>query len=122
MADTQRMPPTVEEAQAALDSIASAERSQEAAAALRALCEAVIRAVTAVDRTYNVGAYLRRLELVVHGEGDFDLRIDDQNTGIDPQAVARDVAAAIAADGGDYGKALRPIQLELRGGLCQTVS
>jgi hypothetical protein len=114
------LPPTQEETQAALDKINAPDVRREAGAALHTLAEAIVRLVTAIDRSHNVGAYLCRLELIAHGEGNFELRLDDRNTGIDPEAVARDVAASIALDGGDYGKPLRPVQLEFGGGLCRT--
>lgn len=111
MAADTPIPPTLEDTQRALEAISSPERAVAAAVALRALGEAIIRAVTAVDRAHNVGAYLLRVELLAHGEGNFEIKLYDQNTGADPDAIARDIAAVIADDGAAYGKPLRPVQL-----------
>ena len=107
----QELPPTEEETKAALDAI-DHDRRQEAAAALRELCETLIRSVTAVDRSYNVGIYLTRVELIAKGEGNFELRLYEKDTGVDVDSIARDVQESISWDGGDYGKPARPIQLD----------
>ena len=107
----QVLPPTAEETETALKGIA-VDRRQEAAAALRELCECVIKSVTAVDRSYNVGAYLTRLELIANGEGNFELRLYERDTGVDLDAVVAQVQTAIEAEGSAYGKPLRHVQLD----------
>lgn len=107
----QQLPPTAQETQQALDAIQK-DRRVEAAAALRELCECIIKSVTAVDRSYNVGAYLQRVELIAKGEGNFELRLYEKDTGVDVDAIARQVQESIAGDGGDYGKQQRPVQLD----------
>lgn len=110
-AEDRVIPPTREETDEALANIESAERRAEAAAALRELAESVIRTVTAVDRSHNCGAYLTRMEIIAVGEGHFELRIHEKDTGVDPDEIARQVQAAIEGDEQGYGKQLRPVQL-----------
>lgn len=108
--ETGEQPPTQEQTQAALLAIHE-DRREEAAGALRELCECIIKSVTAVDRSHNVGAYLTRIELIAKGEGNFELRLYEKDTGVDVDAIARQVADSISDNGGEYGKPLRAVQL-----------
>lgn len=91
------------------------ERNKEATAALTQLCEQVIRAVTQVDNAYNVGHYFKVLSVHCDGRGAFRLEIEEQNAEIDHEAIARSVAAVMAADKMEFGKPLRHVQLESGG-------
>ena len=93
----------------------AAGRNTAATAALTNLAEQVIRAVTQVDNAYNVGHYFKSLSIHCDGRGAFRLEIEEQNAEIDHEAIARSVAATIAAGKLDYGKPLRNVQLESGG-------
>ena len=106
------IPPSLEETEQAIQSIDVHDGGIAgiAALALKTLARSVIDSVERTDRSHNVSRFLTKLEIVVTGEGMYQLCIYERNTGVDVQQIAQEIADSMAA--GDFGKRLRPIQLE----------
>lgn len=103
--------PTPKQTEDAIKDIDKKVDNENAATALQTLCTAIIRATTEVDRSYDVGRYLKSITLVCNGVGDFGLEVDTDDDAIDTVAIVAATQAEIEADGLDYGKSLRTIQM-----------
>lgn len=107
--------PTLEQTEAALAAI-SPHRDPQAATILRDLAEAIIRVVCEHDQRAAVSRYFTALQISCKGFGNFQLAIHDKNAGIDPDALAHELAEKLRDDTlANYGKLQRPVQLDFGG-------
>lgn len=108
----QELPPIPEETQRIIDGIGKSH-PEHAAAALQLLASRIYAVVEAVDRTYNVAAYLKKIVITPEQEGVFMLEIHDKDCGVPVKAIAEEV---VEQSQGVYGKRLRAVVLGFDGG------
>ncbi len=94
-----------------VDALTAERLGIEAASILKNLATGMLQLVRELDAHTNIAAYVKSVTVLVVDEGNFQLQISDQNTGIDLPKLVAELSAACNAEHYKHGKPLRNIQL-----------